>query len=1066
MFLIIIYIIVSSDSLLCSPGCINGCLFEYTCLGCTEGYDNDTSCLNCALENTKDRIYYIKNDSGCIKATQTVLKARNKKIPDTNYITEIDLVNDYNFTLDLNSFTDYGFCYYTQRTRLGKWFSLDITTITDQYIVFKITKSRIDVNVDVDVTNSPNTSEQTECFMHTKIDNTMLSFDMTLPIIHSNNIYSNTGSIYYFFVSMDNTISVDVTIKYQQNNSNYNYDLFNFTQHDADVLSSNLSSILTWKVPLEQKGITSMSVCFPFVTLKSVPFSIQFTGNYSLLLNATQENRMNFIQQYDITFDDSGLVNLSCLRSWEGRRIGVLGEEERIGTLIQIKGSDKKQLFSLLSKDQKSLQTIQFRVICPNDCNFNTGHGVCSANAAKCVCSDKYGGDDCHLKCYYNRTWTVEDNTNSCKFGSHNCDQYCQCESGYTLINHLCVSDLCIQGKYTEEMCVANTEGCDQSCHCESDYEVTRENKCKHKMCGNGRIDTYYDEDNHYIRKEECDGGHNCVIDECKCANGYITEEGDPLSCKKKVLSSNAIVGIVVGGAAGFVLVLFITIIIIYFTVKLDRIDTNTLKQRQPQYHYYISGSSNFEQSKKEKYLLKPTNLDFGNVEQATEIFDTRYQKIEVKNYSKTKYLMIIFHAPLSPKYIFHFEPQVLFISPHSTIKTVTVYMTLFTTTKIRNLKIPYTVWLSKNKHVLIQIAELLKDKTFEEWTSLDQKSMEELCNKVALRSHYSFTITTDAACSTHIDLDELGISEKPFAEGAMGNVFIGNYRSVPVAIKQFKWESLTDTEMDEMKKEVMYECDMMSKLRNPFIANYIGSVTYLPQVSMVIQYFVLGSLSEYLREDKEFYFKLPYKLKVRMLYDTARGMQFLHENKIMHLDLKPDNLLVNSLDSNSACTIKITDFGTSRFLKKTKIGGEDKGLGTPIYASPESYQDEYTFAGDVYSFGVTAWEMYYQEEPFKDFKSLFEIKQFVVSGKRLEIDEKMPKDYAELVEECWRNIPTERPTFNQVTKILVEVDNGANNENIKEEDTGCGTDETIESIVQKKMQRMKDQLKEIANDY
>ncbi|ELP93695.1 serine/threonine protein kinase HT1, putative [Entamoeba invadens IP1] len=191
----------------------------------------------------------------------------------------------------------------------------------------------------------------------------------------------------------------------------------------------------------------------------------------------------------------------------------------------------------------------------------------------------------------------------------------------------------------------------------------------------------------------------------------------------------------------------------------------------------------------------------------------------------------------------------------------------------------------------------------------------------------------------------------------------------------------------------------------------------------MVIQFFVLGSLGEFLRKDRQDYLKLPYKLKIRMLFDTAKGMQFLHENRIMHLDLKPDNLLVNSLDPHSVCSVKITDFGTSRFVKKTMKKNEDKGLGTPVYAAPETFHDEYTYSGDVYSYGITAWEIFYQEEPYKELKSVFEIKDHVEKGKRLILDKSMPPDYAQLIQSCWKQDGKERPTFDQVTKLVVKVD-------------------------------------------
>ena len=77
-----------------------------------------------------------------------------------------------------------------------------------------------------------------------------------------------------------------------------------------------------------------------------------------------------------------------------------------------------------------------------------------------------------------------------------------------------------------------------------------------------------------------------------------------------------------------------------------------------------------------------------------------------------------------------------------------------------------------------------------------------------------------------------------------------------------------------------------------------------------------------------------PYKLKCAL--DSAKGLLFLHENKIMHRDFKPDNLLVVSKNPNSAVCVKLTDFGTSRVAIEESAKNYTKGLGTPIYMSPE----------------------------------------------------------------------------------------------------------------------------------
>ncbi|EDR21647.1 Ephrin type-A receptor 4A, putative [Entamoeba dispar SAW760] len=194
------------------------------------------------------------------------------------------------------------------------------------------------------------------------------------------------------------------------------------------------------------------------------------------------------------------------------------------------------------------------------------------------------------------------------------------------------------------------------------------------------------------------------------------------------------------------------------------------------------------------------------------------------------------------------------------------------------------------------------------------------------------------------------------------------------------------------------------------------------------------------------------------MLYDTARGMSFLHENNILHLDLKPDNLLVNSLFADSACCVKITDFGTSRFTKKNNTNSDDKGLGTPIYLAPEAYRDEYTPAGDVYSFAITSWEIFYQDEPYKEFKSLFEIKQYVEEGKRLRIDETMPLLLKIMIESCWKQNPQDRITFDEICRSLVKIiDDAPNHLNLD----SAVDDEKIKDFVTSRQTRIQNMLDE-----
>lgn len=70
----------------------------------------------------------------------------------------------------------------------------------------------------------------------------------------------------------------------------------------------------------------------------------------------------------------------------------------------------------------------------------------------------------------------------------------------------------------------------------------------------------------------------------------------------------------------------------------------------------------------------------------------------------------------------------------------------------------------------------------------------------------------------------------------------------------------------------------------------------------LVSEYIPLGSLSGRITSDH-----LSYITKLRMVLDCAKGMGYLHSCKIMHRDLKPDNVLVVTLDETAPVCCKIS---------------------------------------------------------------------------------------------------------------------------------------------------------------
>lgn len=87
-------------------------------------------------------------------------------------------------------------------------------------------------------------------------------------------------------------------------------------------------------------------------------------------------------------------------------------------------------------------------------------------------------------------------------------------------------------------------------------------------------------------------------------------------------------------------------------------------------------------------------------------------------------------------------------------------------------------------------------------------------------------------------------------------------------------------------------------------------------------------------------------------------ALDFLEKKKVIHRDIKPDNILINSIEDNSEYEIRIADFGFAVFSLQDELLTHK--CGTPGYVAPEMFnsEDGYSYKSDVFSLGAVLFNL------------------------------------------------------------------------------------------------------------
>ena len=240
--------------------------------------------------------------------------------------------------------------------------------------------------------------------------------------------------------------------------------------------------------------------------------------------------------------------------------------------------------------------------------------------------------------------------------------------------------------------------------------------------------------------------------------------------------------------------------------------------------------------------------------------------------------------------------------------------------------------------------------------------------------------------------------------KGAFGKVNLALHLASGrlVAIKSFNKKKLVTK---RAKRKIKTEIEALSKLRNPFCTQIYDFFETNTHILIVMEY-VCGDLLGFIRKRA----KISEPTAKIIFKQIIKGLQFIHKKKIVHRDIKLDNVLIDLTN-----TVKICDFGVSRILQPGDVMYEH--CGTPAYIAPEIFKDEgyEGFACDVWSAGVTLYYMLAGVQPFKASK-IEDLKEIILKGKFDPIED-VSKEANDLIKGMLQLNPNKRFTVEQVLK-------------------------------------------------
>ncbi|XP_078074769.1 dual specificity testis-specific protein kinase 2 [Mustelus asterias] len=217
-------------------------------------------------------------------------------------------------------------------------------------------------------------------------------------------------------------------------------------------------------------------------------------------------------------------------------------------------------------------------------------------------------------------------------------------------------------------------------------------------------------------------------------------------------------------------------------------------------------------------------------------------------------------------------------------------------------------------------------------------------------------------------------------------------------------------------RANMLREVQLMNRLSHPNILRFMGVCVHEGQLHALTEYINRGNLEQLLDSSDH----LSWRVRVKIAYDLACGLSYLHSKGVFHRDLTSKNCLIK-MEENGYTGV-LGDFGLAEKIPDNADVEKLSVVGSPFWMAPEVLHSEhYNEKADVFSYGIILCEIIARVQADPDY-----LPRTVNFGLDYDAFQNMvgdcPPSFLQLAFNCCNMDPKLRPSFPEIVKIIEEI--------------------------------------------